>query len=141
MANYGLLTVHCTPSMSAADPAAAATACEGAGSALPCATMNDRRGAAAPTPAAPLRYRDAGVDIDAGDEVVERIKPHARRTMRPEVLSGIGGFAALCRAALEGTGVELRVEADPIVPPASIDEQLARFEDVLKEEDWGHQPC
>lgn len=59
--------------------------------------MNDRRGAAAPTPAAPLRYRDAGVDIDAGDEVVERIKPHARRTMRPEVLSGIGGFAALCR--------------------------------------------
>lgn len=34
-----------------------------------------------------------------------------------------------------------RVEANPIVPPASIDEQLARFEDALKEEDWGHQPC
>ncbi len=45
----------------------------------------------------PLSYREAGVDIDAGDELVERIKPHARRTMRPEVLAGIGGFGALCR--------------------------------------------
>src|SRR5437763_1121819 len=43
----------------------------------------------------PLTYRDAGVDIDAGDELVERIKPFARRTMRPEVLAGIGGFGAL----------------------------------------------
>ncbi len=42
-----------------------------------------------------LSYRDAGVDIDAGDSLVERIKPHARRTMRPEVLAGIGGFGAL----------------------------------------------
>jgi len=42
-----------------------------------------------------LTYRDAGVDIDAGDDLVERIKPHARRTMRPEVLGGIGGFGAL----------------------------------------------
>ncbi len=44
----------------------------------------------------PLSYRDAGVDIDAGDALVEAIKPHARRTMRPEVLAGIGGFGALC---------------------------------------------
>ena len=44
----------------------------------------------------PLSYRDAGVDIDAGDALVEKIKPHARRTMRPEVLAGIGGFGALC---------------------------------------------
>jgi phosphoribosylformylglycinamidine cyclo-ligase len=43
-----------------------------------------------------LSYRDAGVDIDAGDALVERIKPFARRTMRPEVLAGIGGFGALC---------------------------------------------
>jgi phosphoribosylformylglycinamidine cyclo-ligase len=43
-----------------------------------------------------LSYRDAGVDIDAGDALVERIKPHARRTLRPEVLAGIGGFGALC---------------------------------------------
>ena len=43
-----------------------------------------------------LTYRDAGVDIDAGDALVEAIKPFARRTMRPEVLAGIGGFGALC---------------------------------------------
>jgi len=43
-----------------------------------------------------LSYRDAGVDIDAGDALVETIKPFARRTMRPEVLAGIGGFGALC---------------------------------------------
>jgi phosphoribosylformylglycinamidine cyclo-ligase len=47
----------------------------------------------APTP---LTYRDAGVDIDAGNEVVERIKPAIRRTLRPEVLGGgIGGFGGL----------------------------------------------
>jgi phosphoribosylformylglycinamidine cyclo-ligase len=42
-----------------------------------------------------LTYRDAGVDIEAGDALVERIKPFAQRTMRPEVLGGIGGFGAL----------------------------------------------
>jgi phosphoribosylformylglycinamidine cyclo-ligase len=42
-----------------------------------------------------LSYRDAGVDIDAGDALVERIKPFAKRTLRPEVLAGIGGFGAL----------------------------------------------
>jgi phosphoribosylformylglycinamidine cyclo-ligase len=42
-----------------------------------------------------LTNRDAGVDIDAGDALVERIKPFAQRTMRPEVLGGIGGFGAL----------------------------------------------
>jgi phosphoribosylformylglycinamidine cyclo-ligase len=44
---------------------------------------------------ASLSYRDSGVDIDAGDALVERIKPYAKRTMRPEVLAGIGGFGAL----------------------------------------------
>lgn len=43
----------------------------------------------------PMTYRDAGVDIDTGDALVDRIKPLARRTMRPEVLGGIGGFGAL----------------------------------------------
>jgi phosphoribosylformylglycinamidine cyclo-ligase len=43
-----------------------------------------------------LTYRDAGVDIDAGDALVEGIKGHARRTMRPEVMGGLGGFASLC---------------------------------------------
>jgi phosphoribosylformylglycinamidine cyclo-ligase len=42
-----------------------------------------------------LTYRDAGVDIDEGDRLVELIKPHARPTMRPEVLAGIGGFGGL----------------------------------------------
>jgi len=44
-----------------------------------------------------ITYKDAGVDIDAGESLVERIKPMARSTQRPEVLGGIGGFAALCR--------------------------------------------
>jgi phosphoribosylformylglycinamidine cyclo-ligase len=49
----------------------------------------------ASAPTRSLSYRDAGVDIDAGDALVERIKPYARRTLRPEVLAGIGGFGAL----------------------------------------------
>jgi phosphoribosylformylglycinamidine cyclo-ligase len=43
----------------------------------------------------PLTYKEAGVDIDAGDQLVENIKPFAKRTMRPEVMGGIGGFGAL----------------------------------------------
>ena len=46
-------------------------------------------------------YRDAGVDIDAGDALVERIKPRVARTMRPEVLAGIGGFGALVELPLD----------------------------------------
>jgi phosphoribosylformylglycinamidine cyclo-ligase len=42
-----------------------------------------------------LTYRDAGVDIDAGDALVERIKPAVKRSMRPEVMGGLGGFGAL----------------------------------------------
>ncbi|HEX3758733.1 MAG TPA: phosphoribosylformylglycinamidine cyclo-ligase [Kofleriaceae bacterium] len=43
-----------------------------------------------------ITYKDAGVDIDAGASLVERIKPMTRSTQRPEVLGGVGGFAALC---------------------------------------------
>ena len=50
---------------------------------------------AAPATSASLSYRDAGVDIDAGDALVERIKPLAKKTMREGVLAGIGGFGAL----------------------------------------------
>lgn len=42
-----------------------------------------------------LNYRDAGVDIDAGNSLVERIKPYAKQTLRPEVMGGLGGFGAL----------------------------------------------
>lgn len=43
----------------------------------------------------PITYRDAGVDIEAGDALVDQIKPFAKRTMRPEVMSAIGGFGSM----------------------------------------------
>jgi phosphoribosylformylglycinamidine cyclo-ligase len=46
-------------------------------------------------PPSSITYKDAGVDIEAGDELVERIKPAVKRSMRPEVLAGLGGFGAL----------------------------------------------
>ena len=58
--------------------------------------MNFLRKHALSTPSKAFTYRDAGVDIDAGDALVENIKPFAKRTMRPEVMAGIGGFGALC---------------------------------------------
>jgi len=71
-----------------------------------------------------LTYRDAGVDIDAGEELVERIKPRVARTMRPEVLAGIGGFGAMIEipegrwkrpvlvAGTDGVGTKLRLAID-----------------------------
>ena len=67
-----------------------------------------------------LSYRDAGVDIEAGDALVEAIKPYAKRTMRPEVLAGIGGFGALVEiskkyrepvlvAGTDGVGTKLKL--------------------------------
>ncbi len=67
-----------------------------------------------------LSYRDAGVDIDAGDALVENIKPFAKRTMRPEVMAGIGGFGALIElpkryrepvlvAGTDGVGTKLKL--------------------------------
>lgn len=44
-----------------------------------------------------ITYKDAGVDIDAGNRLIDRIRPLAKSTLRPEVLGGIGGFASLCR--------------------------------------------
>jgi len=58
--------------------------------------LNFLRKHALSTPSKAFTYRDAGVDIDAGDALVENIKPFAKRTMRPEVMAGIGGFGALC---------------------------------------------
>lgn len=51
--------------------------------------------ASSPAPPAGLTYRDAGVDIDAGNALVERIKPLVKRSFRPEVMGGLGGFGAL----------------------------------------------
>jgi phosphoribosylformylglycinamidine cyclo-ligase len=67
-----------------------------------------------------LSYRDAGVDIEAGDQLVEAIKPFAKRTLRPEVLAGIGGFGALVEiskkyrepvlvAGTDGVGTKLKL--------------------------------
>ncbi|MEP7276439.1 MAG: phosphoribosylformylglycinamidine cyclo-ligase [Betaproteobacteria bacterium] len=71
-------------------------------------------------PRASLSYADAGVDIAAGDTLVERIKPLAKRTLRPEVLTGIGGFGALVEigkryrhpvlvAGTDGVGTKLKL--------------------------------
>ena len=70
-----------------------------------------------------LSYRDAGVDIDAGNALIDRIKGVAKRTGRPEVLSGPGGFAALCElpsgyqqpvlvSGTDGVGTKLRLAMD-----------------------------
>jgi len=69
---------------------------------------------------APLSYKDAGVDIDAGDALVDRIKPLARQTLREGVLAGIGGFGALFEvprryrepvlvSGTDGVGTKLRM--------------------------------
>jgi phosphoribosylformylglycinamidine cyclo-ligase len=76
------------------------------------------------TERAPVTYREAGVDIDAGEELVERIKPRVKRSMRSEVLGGIGGFGALVELPLDrykrpvlvsgtdGVGTKLRLAID-----------------------------
>ncbi len=72
------------------------------------------------TPTTSLSYTDAGVDIEAGDALVERIKSVAKRTRRPEVMAGLGGFAALCEipegyrqpvlvSGTDGVGTKLRL--------------------------------
>ena len=74
-------------------------------------------------PTSGISYRDAGVDIDAGDELVERIKPVVKRTLRPEVLAGVGGFGALVSlpqryrepvlvSGTDGVGTKLRLAID-----------------------------
>jgi phosphoribosylformylglycinamidine cyclo-ligase len=70
-----------------------------------------------------LSYKDAGVDIDAGNALVERIRGVSRRTRRPEVLGGLGGFGALCEipagyrqpvlvSGTDGVGTKLRLAMD-----------------------------
>jgi len=70
-----------------------------------------------------LSYKDAGVDIDAGNALVERIKGVVKKTRRPEVMGGLGGFGALCQlptgykepllvAGTDGVGTKLRLAID-----------------------------
>ena len=54
-----------------------------------------------PPESSSLSYRDAGVDIDAGNTLVDRIKPLVKATHRPGVVSGLGGFGALFELPLE----------------------------------------
>ena len=87
---------------------------------LTAATAETALSAPKSVPGSPLSYRDAGVDIDAGDRLVEAIKPFAKRTLRPEVLAGIGGFGALIElpkryrepvlvAGTDGVGTKLKL--------------------------------
>lgn len=76
------------------------------------------------TPSRPsISYKDAGVDIDAGNALVDRIKHVAKRTARPEVMGGLGGFGALCEipagyqqpvlvSGTDGVGTKLRLAID-----------------------------
>lgn len=70
-----------------------------------------------------LNYKEAGVDIDAGEALVEKIKPDVKKTTRPEVIGGLGGYGALCRipqgykkpvlvSGTDGVGTKLRVAID-----------------------------
>lgn len=70
-----------------------------------------------------LSYKDAGVDINAGNDLVERIKEDVKRTRRPEVMGGLGGFCALCSipskykepilvSGTDGVGTKLRLAID-----------------------------
>lgn len=78
-----------------------------------------------------LSYRDAGVDIDAGSELVERIKPAVARTMRPEVLTGLGGFGALFAMDLQRWKEPLLVSGtDGVGTKLMLARQLSRHDTI-----------
>ena len=92
---------------------------------------------------ASLSYRDAGVDIDAGDRLVENIKPFAKRTLRPEVLGDLGGFGALVEigknyrnpvlvSGTDGVGTKLKLAFDwDLHDTVGIDLVAMRVNDIL----------
>jgi len=78
----------------------------------------------------PITYRDAGVDIDAGNALVEAIKPFARRTLRPEVLAGIGGFGALFEVSKKYREPVLVAGTDGVGTKLKLAFQLGRHDGV-----------
>ncbi len=77
-----------------------------------------------------LSYRAAGVDIDAGNEVVERIKPLVQRTFRPEVMAGLGGFGALFELAGRYREPVLVSGTDGVGTKLKLAQQLGRHETI-----------
>lgn len=88
-------------------------------------TLTDRIPMSESTPnnSPSLSYKDAGVDIDAGNALIDRIKGVAKRTRRPEVMAGLGGFGALCEipegykkpvlvSGTDGVGTKLKLAMD-----------------------------
>ena len=78
----------------------------------------------------PLTYRDAGVDIDAGSAVVERIKPLVKRTFRPEVMGGLGGFGALFDLAGKYKEPVLVSGTDGVGTKLKLAQQLGRHDTI-----------
>ena len=85
--------------------------------------MTDKPSALESSTSPSISYKDAGVDIDAGNTLVDRIKGVAKRTRRPEVMAGLGGFGALCElpegykkpvlvSGTDGVGTKLRLAMD-----------------------------
>jgi len=78
----------------------------------------------------PLTYRDAGVDIDAGNELVERIKPLVKRSFRPEVMGGLGGFGALFNLSGKYREPVLVSGTDGVGTKLKLAQQLGRHDTI-----------
>ncbi len=78
----------------------------------------------------PLTYRDAGVDIDAGNELVERIKPLVKRSFRPEVMGGLGGFGALFDLSAKYKEPVLVSGTDGVGTKLKLAQQLGRHDSI-----------
>src|SRR5690606_41914055 len=86
-------------------------------------------------------YKDAGVDIDAGEALVERIKAPVKRTLRPEVIGGLGGFGGLFRvpagfnepvlvAGTDGVGNKLKHAIELYAPGGCGHDPVATFANI-----------
>lgn len=78
----------------------------------------------------PLTYRDAGVDIDAGNELVERIKPLVKKSFRPEVMGGLGGFGAMFDLSAKYREPVLVSGTDGVGTKLKLAQQLGRHDTI-----------